>query len=147
MYLGMIGQEPCTTRPARMDLAPVSIAMLASLSAVYPGVSLLFQLRNNIKICTVLIRSQDLRRIRRRRRVNLASRSPEGLTLFLLPLCLPLAFVRHIAAIPHHAERKDDHKDDAQHCATGEHPAHRFDLRLGVAIEDDADLVGNLLNL
>lgn len=115
------------------------------------GYLILFEIEYQFSLCfsgpCCLIGSQNLGRIRRRGGVNLASGPAERLALFLFSLLLPLALVGDVTAVPQHSQRQDHHEDDAQHGAPSENPADGFDLGLGVAVENDADFVGNLLDL
>lgn len=132
------------------------LMMIATLVSLVSFVSIcifgvFYTIRERIPVIffghVILIGSQNLSRIRRRGGVDLASGPAERLALFLFSLLLLLALVGDVTAVPQHAQRQDHHEDDAQHGAPSEHPADGFDLGLGVAVENDADFVGDLLDL
>ena len=68
-----------------------------------------------------------------------------GLALALLGLLL--ALVAHVGGVPDDAQREDDHEDDADDRSPDQHPPQSFDVRLGVAVEGNADFVADLLDL
>lgn len=94
-----------------------------------------------------LICSQNLSSIVCLRTINLATALAHHFLFLLLLLRLPLALVRNVAAVSQDAQGERHHEDDTGDGAPSHNPPDSFNLGSGVAIEDDADFVGYLLNL